>query len=157
MMRVAWFCLAAATAACAHGNGDNPDAGADARFVTIDAPSCNDLPCDAIYVSPAGNDSSAGTKETPVKTINVGITKAAGWNPPLAVFVQAGTYNEQVAMKVGVPVYGGFDETWTRNPAVVTEITAASPAVTFDQIEAGTVLDTVTVRSRDATAPGESS
>ena len=156
MMRVAWFCLAAATA-CAHGSSDNADPAADARLVTIDAPSCDGLPCDAIYVSRAGNDAAAGTRETPLQSINAAITMASGWNPPMAVFVQSGTYNEQVAMKVGVPVYGGFDETWTRNPAVVTEIVAPSPAVTFDQILTGTALDGVSVKSADATAAGESS
>jgi hypothetical protein len=156
MMRVAWFCLAALTA-CARGNSGTVDASVDTTIVTIDAQFCNNLPCDAIYVSRAGNDGAAGTKDTPVKTINVGITKAAGWNPPKAVFVQAGLYPEPVAMRGGVTIYGGFDETWTRNAGVVTEINAPSPAVLFDQIQTGTGLSGFTVRSGDATTPGGSS
>src|SRR5262245_30832050 len=116
-MRVAWMCLAAA--ACAHGNSGEPDAAIDAKIVTIDAQSCNNLPCEAFYVSPSGNDSAAGTKETPLKTINAAIVKATGWSPPKAVFVQAGTYSDPVAMKAAVSVFGGFDETWTRNPGVI--------------------------------------
>ncbi|HEY5946824.1 MAG TPA: hypothetical protein VIV40_15080, partial [Kofleriaceae bacterium] len=81
-MRVAWFCLAALTA-CAHGNAGDVDAQSDTTIVTIDAQFCNNLPCDAIYVARSGNDAAAGTKTAPVKTINVGITKAAAASPPL--------------------------------------------------------------------------
>ncbi|HSD86430.1 MAG TPA: hypothetical protein VLB44_02910, partial [Kofleriaceae bacterium] len=140
-MRRALIWLAAA--ACASGgtgtvdgNGGGADTGA-----TIDAQSCNGLPCDAIYVSRTGNDAAAGTKTAPVKTIGVGITKAANVVPPIAVFVQAGLYPEPVVMKAGVNVYGGFDETWARNPAVVTEINAPSPAVVIDQIQVATAMD----------------
>ncbi|HEY5927608.1 MAG TPA: hypothetical protein VIV11_38250 [Kofleriaceae bacterium] len=159
-MRVAWFCVAALTAACAKGgNAGDVDGGntADTTIVTIDALFCNNLPCDAIYVSRSGNDTAAGTKTAPLKTISVGIAKAAANTPPFAVFVQAGLYPEPVVMRAAVTVYGGFDETWIRNPAVITEINAPSPAVIFDQIQTGTGLDGLTVRSGDATAPGTSS
>ena len=74
MMRVAWVCVAAA--ACAHGgSGADIDAnggGGDGTVVTIDAQFCNNLPCDAIYVTRSGNDAAAGSKTAPVKTIDVG-------------------------------------------------------------------------------------
>jgi len=157
-MRIACLGVVAILAACAHGNSGDVDAGADAwGGPTVDALSCNNLPCDAIYVSRAGSDAAAGTKAAPVKTINVAIMKALAFNPPYAVFVQAGLYPEQVTMKPGVGVYGGFDETWMRTAGVITEINAPSPAIVFDQIATGTVLDTFTVRSGNGAGPGVSS
>ena len=157
-MRVACVCAALALAACAKGgNGATVDAtGGPLVDAGPDAPSCNDLPCEAIYVARSGSDAAAGTKEAPLQTISGGIVKAAGSTPPLAVFVQSGMYTEQVIMKPGVTIYGGFDETWTQSPAVVTEIKGESPAVVFDQIATGTGLVNVTIKTVDATAPGAS-
>ncbi|MCV4691173.1 DUF1565 domain-containing protein, partial [Escherichia coli] len=82
----------------------------DALIVGIDAATCggNMLPCNAIYVSRSGNDAAAGTKMAPMKSIPAAIAKAAMSNPPAAVFVQSGTYPEQVAMKAAVTLFGGF-------------------------------------------------
>ncbi len=61
-------------------------------------------------------------------------------------------------MEPGVTIYGGFDATWAaRATGSVTEIDAASPVVTFDQIHLVTALDHVTVKSDDATACGGAS
>src|SRR5260221_4587062 len=149
-----------AIAGCAHGSEGNPDAPGsgvhDSGPVGPDAQFCGTLPCDAVYVATTGNDGNAGTKMSPVKTITAGVHKAGLANPKLAVFVMAGVYNEAVAMEPGVGVYGGFDQSWTRT-SVTTEINGPSPAVTFDQIHTGTLLDTITVRSADATSAGDSS
>src|SRR5262245_35641640 len=143
--------IVAVLAACAHGNSGEPDAMGDAwGGPTQDAQNCNLLPCNAIYVARTGNDSAGGTKTAPVKTINAGITKALAFSPPYAVFVHGGLFPEQVTMRPGVGVYGGFDDTWTRAPGVITEINAPTPAITFDQIQTGTILDGATVRSGDA-------
>src|SRR5512141_2173194 len=132
----------AALAACAHGStGAAVDAhDGSGSNTTPDAPTCNGLPCTAIYVAPTGNDSADGSMATPVKTITAGIAKASAASPKAAVFVQAGTYAEAVAMKPGVGVYGGFDTSWTRGGSAITTIGGASPEITFDQIVDATVL-----------------
>src|SRR5688572_26715125 len=116
-MTRAWIWLAAA--ACARGGSGTEDGSTgnvDAQIVTtIDAPGCGALPCDALYVSRSGSDTAAGTKQAPMKSIAAAVIKASQSAPALAVFVQGGAYPEQVLMRAGVGVYGGFDETWTRN------------------------------------------
>src|SRR6185295_5148966 len=145
--------VAIALAGCAHSNNNNEvDAAPDTP--TVDP--CGGLPCDAIYVSPLGDDVSPGNRFAPARTITAGIAKAAA-STMGAVFVQAGSYTEAVVMKPGVTIYGGFDAGWNRDDAAVTEITAASPVVTFDAITVATGLDHVTVKSADAAAPGAGS
>lgn len=149
--------VAVLTSGCANGNSAPPDAVPVDAYVMPDS-ACGALPCAAIHVSRAGNDTASGDKAAPLKTINAGIAKAAASNPPLAVFVKAGVYAEAVVMKPGVSVYGGFDDAWMQNPGVTTEIVGpASPAVTIDNVKIDTVLANVTIKSPDATAPGASS
>ncbi len=157
-MRLAIF-GALVLAACASGkSGSDVDAssGSADAYVAPDS-ACGALPCDAVYVARSGADNAPGTEGSPMKTISAAVTKAATFTPPYAVFVKSGLYPEPVIMKAGVSVYGGFDDTWMRSDAVTTEITAPSPAVTFDAIQVSTILDGVTVKSDDATAPGTSS
>src|ERR1700733_13661721 len=149
-----------ALVACAHGNEtfDAGNGGGDGEMgpAPVDA-ECGTLPCVAVYVAGSGNDASTGTRTMPLKTIAAGIAMAAQVNPPLDVYVQAGTYAETLQMKSGVTIYGGFDTTWTRVATATTEIDGASPAIPFDQISALTALDQVTVTSPNATAPSGSS
>jgi len=142
---------------CAHGkpNNDGVDAAPDTPVV-VDS-GCGMLPCQAIYVAPSGSDTAAGTKDAPVQTISAGITKAAAAVPAEAVVVQAGSYAETLVVPSGVMIYGGFDASWSRAASATTEITGASPAVTFQAITATSGLDHVTVKSADAAQPGESS
>ncbi|MBA3459618.1 MAG: hypothetical protein H0T46_06640, partial [Deltaproteobacteria bacterium] len=147
-------------AGCASGKSasdvDASEAVIDA-FVMPDS-SCGALPCDAIHVSRSGNDTAAGTKTAPMKSINAAITKASTAVPPLAVFVHSGVYPESFTMKSGVSVYGGFDDAWTQNPSVTTEIASpTSPAVTIDNIMVPTLLVKMTIKTPDAISPGASS
>src|ERR1051325_7148504 len=145
--------VAIALAGCAHSNRTTD---VDPAPDTPPVDPCGGLPCTAIYVSPSGADVASGSRAAPAKTITAGIAKAAA-STTGAVFVQAGSYAEAVVMKPGVTIYGGFDASWNRDDAAVTEIAAASPAVTFDAINVANGLDHVTVKSADATAPGASS
>ena len=71
----------AVLSACVHGNSGTVDAageGSDdaAPMPTQDSDmSCDGLQCDAIFVSKSGNDSGAGSRLEPLKTINAGIAK----------------------------------------------------------------------------------
>ncbi len=112
-------------ALCGCASGGHPDATVDAGDPADAAPTCGEpglLPCTAIHVATSGNDSFNGSESSPMRSINAAIARAAGMAPPLPVFVRAGTYNEVVVMTDGVDVYGGFDETWARNPSVTTTI-----------------------------------
>lgn len=152
-----------AFAGCASGGAPaSPDADVGGKDgpPRPDAATCGEgelLPCNAVYVAPFGADTNVGDDRAPLKTIGAAIEKASAQEPPAAVIVQAGRYAEQIVMAPGVDVLGGFDETWTRNPAVDTSIEAASPAVRFEAITVPTRLDGVTVKSADATAAGDSS
>src|SRR5215470_16384582 len=142
-----------AVAGCARGNSgtvdsNNPGNGSEPG-VTPDS-GCGALPCDAVYVSRIGADFAPGTKDQPLKTIAEGISKAMIASPPLAVFVGAGQYDEQVMMKDGVTLYGGFDAVWNRGAQNVTEIDGPTPAVIFDGLTTPTALDQITVKSADA-------
>jgi len=162
-MRIAMF-VVVALAGCASGgkpdnNGDvDASTGTDGVTTNPDA-GCggtNQLPCEGVYVAKNGNDTASGTKGAPLRTIAMGIAKA-GATSQKAVFVRAGSYNEQIVMSPGVTVYGGFDETWTRSPSVVTEIVGASPVVKFEAITVATAIDTFTIKADDATVLGDSS
>src|SRR5688572_33424450 len=110
-MRVFWLI---ALAACAKGGtGPVGDDGVDAPSnATCGEPGL--LPCEAIHVAPTGVDTNNGKADSPMKTLTAALSRASVPNPPLAVFVQAGTYRESIAMKQGVDVYGGFGTDWKR-------------------------------------------
>src|SRR3989441_2064926 len=79
----------------------------------------------AIYVSPAGDDAANRTRAAPLKTIGAALALAeiSGKN---RVNVAQGTYPENVQLRSGISVYGGYDvATWTRAPA--TFITTIGP------------------------------
>jgi hypothetical protein len=134
------------------GGIPSPDAAEPDGPPPIAIPGCS-APCSGIFVAPTGSDSAAGSPDAPVLTISAGIAKAV---PPQVVVVQVGSYAGAVAMHAGINVLGGFDATWTRGSAGITEIVAPSPAVTFDGITVATALDTVTVRTPDASVPSAS-
>ena len=54
---------------CAHGNPSQGDVDASPDSPPTTVPDCDGLPCDAIYVAPAGSDAAAGTKDAPILTI----------------------------------------------------------------------------------------
>src|SRR6185312_8041209 len=160
VMRFAPLGLCAVLAACAHGNdGSAIDAAIDAPGATQDSDmSCGGLPCDAIYVAPSGNDTGTGTRSDPLKTIGAAVTKAAARVPAVGVYAQVGDYNEQVTMKAGVDVFGGYDTSWMPTTTGATAIIGpATGAVTIDAITVATGLHHLTVKSADAQGAGASS
>ena len=61
----------------------------------------------------AVDDATCGTMAKPCKTINWGISQAAN-GAQRYVYVQAGTYNEEVILFNGIDVVGGYDSNWQR-------------------------------------------
>ena len=50
----------------------------------------------SVYVAPNGNDNNAGTESSPMKTIKGAIRKYAKWHKYMDIFLQAGTYTEDI-------------------------------------------------------------
>ncbi len=122
----------------------------------------------AFFVATDGSDSAPGTRTQPFKTIQKAINLIASSSTQInQIYVANGTYNEQLTLKPGIAIYGGFSRTsgpygWARSPAHITEIynpTADSNrnviAITGTNILAGgsnpTVLQNIKIRSADAT------
>ena len=108
--------------------------------------------------SDAGDDSGAGTKEAPFKTIKKGIEAAAGKN----VYVCVGTndYKEAtISLKLandGIRIYGGFEcSSWTyattRSAQVVSE---SNIALRIDGLKKGAHIENVSFQAADATGTG---
>jgi hypothetical protein len=108
------------TATCAPSSGGAPDgggdvvgppAGCDPSADPKDAPLCvvNEY---ALFVDATnGSDTNAGTRESPLKTINGAIAKV-GAKP--RIYVCEGTYAEHVKLTSAVSLFGGFACTsWT--------------------------------------------
>jgi hypothetical protein len=114
---------------------------------------CNGLPCAAVYVAPGGDDANAGTKDAPLRSIAGAISRASKQSPRPAVFVQTGTFVETIEMQAAVSIYGGFGATWARDGGA-TEISGGLVGIRFENINAPTRLDRITVRGADATVAG---
>src|SRR5207247_10457652 len=68
----------------------------------------------AIYVSPTGDDAANGTQAAPLKTIGAALA-LADISGTSRVNVAQGTYLENVQLRSGISLYGGYDPaTWTR-------------------------------------------
>ena len=113
-----------------------------------------------VFVAPSGSDSNACTETLPCLTVQQGIEQAfnsSSATPP-NVYVQAGTYAEQLTLRPGVEVVGGWDPSWNSlcdQTATIIQGTA-SPTVSDSQTGTAT-LSTLTVYSQpsQSVSPGE--
>jgi len=71
------------------------------------------------YVSELGDDNDPGTQQFPVRTIDQGIVNALIIGGGVDVYVDQGSYPEDVELEEGVSLYGGHDSQagWTRDSA----------------------------------------
>src|SRR5206468_9629132 len=130
----------------------------------VSSPSCITVVVaeDAIYVSPAGDDAATGTRAAPLKTIGAALA-LADVSAKTRVNVAQGTYPENVQLRSGISLFGGYDAaTWTRAPAIfVTTIgpppgpSSSAVAVQGDNVT-GVTIDGFTIRSGDVVGPRES-
>ncbi len=110
----------------------------------------------AVFVDGAnGDDTNAGTMTSPLRHIQAGIDAQS---PGGQVLVANHTYTENLHLKAGVNVYGGYDSAngWVRTndrPSVL----GGTVAVEAVNIDTATVLDSFSIVSATATTPGESS
>lgn len=77
--------------------------------------------CGVIYCSPAGTNSSAGTKIDPVD-LSTGLTMVNGANSRL--YLREGTYvlSQSLVMISNVSIVGGFNQNWEKSNSALTTI-----------------------------------
>lgn len=155
---------------CPPGYGD-PSRGCTCKIMAAqDVPDVNhiDENCDgidgdknkAIFVDLlSGNDTNAGTPESPARTIKGGLLLAKN-SKRTSIYVSKGTYTEKVDLVDGISIYGGYSATdgWEHNASYVVEISSPeNVGVQGQDILSPVVLADLRIRSRDARLAGESS
>jgi hypothetical protein len=141
-------------AKCDANNVDVPDEFSfDANCDGIDGD-----PNNAFFVDPAvGNDSlGAGTREVPFKSLSFALQQAAGTGK--ALYLAQGTYPEP-ALRMNTPTslygdYTGVDGGWTRGRGYGTHIQGSRIGLTVSGVDAGLVLERLTIMSADAVEAG---
>jgi hypothetical protein len=137
----------------------------DTSFVDRDCDGVDGVVSSAVFVAPAprGRAGNPGTPAAPVNTITEGLQIAAGDQFRSYLIVAEGVYDEQVTLRNGVSIYGGYsplnDFVWSRNTP------AQSPSVigngTVGVVAAGitqpTTLAGLRLRADSASTAGASS
>jgi hypothetical protein len=118
------------------------------------------VPTAAVYVSLTGNDGNPGSQDLPKRTVQAGIDQAE-FDGIARVHITEGTFAEQVSLKGGVSLYGGYDlATWDRDPATNAtwiEGTAAGAPVVVGSFVSGVTLDGVTIQGMHASSGARNS
>jgi hypothetical protein len=112
---------------------------------------------DAVFVAVGfGNDSAAGSSDTPLATIQAAIDLVDEFGGG-DVYVAGGVYTESVTLRSNVNLYGGYDrQSWRQCPDVnPTTIIGGATAMSGEGVELAKV-NSFTIISSDA-ANGESS
>jgi hypothetical protein len=113
-----------------------------------------------IFVAATGDDTAAGTRDMPVKTLTHAVQLAQETGK--RVYACAQTFSEVIGVPAGVEIYGGLacETDWSWVASKPTQITAAADQVPVMRLYAGegkTVLSDLRVTASDASAPGGSS
>jgi hypothetical protein len=113
-----------------------------------------------IFVSPFGNDTNPGTTALPMRTIPAAVERAA-LTSPSRVNVAQGNYPDQVRLRDGVSLYGGYDpSTWVRTSFFHNTVIGPSPSDTAIAIEgdsvSGVTIDGFTIVAGSAGVISES-
>lgn len=106
-----------------------------------------------IYVSTGGSDTNPGSSWLSAKrTVQAGIDAAV---PGAPVWVASGTYVQNITLKDGIKLYGGFAGTetefgqrdWIANPTILDGNRAGSVVVAAPGTRSDTVIDGFTIRN----------
>lgn len=103
----------------------------------------------AVFVSPDGDDAGAGTREDPVRTLTVGILRAA--RERRIVVACAGVFRSPLRVMTALRLYGGYtcDGTWApSNQRTVVQPTPGEPALTLDRVDSEVVIEGFEFRAR---------
>ncbi|MFZ5471174.1 MAG: MopE-related protein [Myxococcota bacterium] len=109
----------------------------------------------AIFVDVvSGNDSNAGTRSAPKRTIGAGILAANAGTPTKDVYISRGTYSEAVTLLGGISLFGGYDAAngWSRATTNTTSIVSPT-AVGVRAVNLGlaTEVQLLSITAADAT------
>ena len=111
----------------------------------------------AVFVAPAGKDDASGTRDAPFGSLAHAVELAVP--KKLSIYVCNGTYRENLVIRSGISIYGGYDCTraWTRvKDHAVLQPTDGLPLV-VDSVAGDVVIDRLSFRAGRATKPGTSS
>ena len=124
-----------------------------------DSPDCVDDGV-GIFVAPAGDDTSPGTKAKPVRSLTKAAELAASSARP-RVYICAGTYTDSVDVKQPISFYGGFTcngAQWTLAAAGVTWNSVKPEfALRIVGVTQRVAVEDVEITAKPGTNPGESS
>ena len=162
----AFFRLARSFAGCSTNSADEPDM----EFRDTDCDGIDGTIAGAIFVSATGHDlTNDGLHyRQPVRTINHALSLASAQGRS-SLYLQTGTYFENVDLPSGIKLYGGYDLNWNRGPysnanhrTVIQGAyhTAAQQWITLRLTggsSAPNVLQNLVVIGADAAEPGYSS
>jgi Big-like domain-containing protein/K319-like protein len=110
----------------------------------------------AVFVTATGDDTKAGTRKEPMKTIQAAID--AAHDTGADVYIGAGEFAESLTLADGVSLYGGFDANWVREPAkFVTKVKSPLPKAISGLKVSRLMIDGLSIVSADAVKQGESS
>ena len=120
----------------------------------------------AVFVSKAGADTNPGTLASPKRTIQVGLNQAAETGTAF-VYVATGLYEEDLELRRGVRVYGGYSGDFVTRAIHLyetviigmgsSETHPATVSLDAAALEQPTGLDGFTILGHDAVDPGGSS
>lgn len=146
------------------------DAGSDAQALGEPDGAFSPLSCDpgvtspsasGLFVAPTptGDDSAACTQAAPCATIHHAINIAENMATPPPIYLQEGTYTEQVTLQPGTQVTGGWSSSWVYDCAKPTLVQAPSTATTTVIASFGAngqaTLQSLTIASKASANAGE--
>ncbi|MFT3765692.1 MAG: PGRS family protein [Minicystis sp.] len=113
--------------------------------------------CGVFVSSTLGDDTNAGTKDKPVKTITAALAKTNG----MRVYACGESFTEAVTLSADAVIYGGVDCTagWTYSAAKKTQLTADPDVVPLTITTSGTKVDVydLAISAANASKDGGSS
>ena len=130
----------------------------DSKFTDNNCDGIDGDASQAIFASPNGDDSWAGTRENPVKTIARALSLAQT-EGKIGVYLDKGTYTGSVSAVGGIGIYGGYDmgNLWGRSSTNETIIQGGTTAVTISNVKAETHIELCTIKAADGSSPSQSS
>ena len=111
-----------------------------------------------VFVSPTGRADNAGTKVSPLDTVQAGIE--LGKRTGKRVYVCSGTFREALVLADSISIIGGLDcsgERWTLSAARTRIEAPSSPALRAKDISSPTRLERLDIVAPNATGPSASS
>jgi hypothetical protein len=110
----------------------------------------------AIFVSPLGSDSNAGSHTAPVLTLNRAVALAQSTSLR-SIYIASGNYAAPSNWLPGLNLYGGYDTSWNRSASIARAV-IVTPMTGFllSQVNVPTVFERVVFESAPTVNAGDS-